>query len=289
MDASEMLLRNALEQSLAFEYLDGGEHRRQAPLSLGWVTEPYAVVGQVLSGGMCLECEDRAPLRIAPGGGYAIPPGLRNRAVVQKRGAVTFRWAHINFWILGSVNLFSLLEMPVAFAPEDGARIGAMNMELLRLSQAGDPLSLATLARRKEIGFRFLSLLLEQACPRSGQGDFFPRATRLIPILEYVRKNYGGKITREGLARMAHLSPTRFHAVFKDALGMAPLEYVQQFRLRKAQHLLIQTDLPVAEVGAETGYPDQFHFSRLFKAACGLNPSAYRRRGRQWQQRFLHA
>ena len=47
-------------------------------------------------------------------------------------------------------------------------------------------------------------------------------------------------------------------------------------RLRHAQELLLSTDASVAEVGVRSGFADQFHFSRQFKAAFGLSPRGYR-------------
>ena len=83
------------------------------------------------------------------------------------------------------------------------------------------------------------------------------------------------------LARAVGVSTSRLHALFHDALGLSPLQYVQRQRLRRAQQLLAGSDLPVAEVGARAGFGDAFHFSRTFRRAFGEGPRAWRERSRR--------
>jgi AraC-like DNA-binding protein len=54
------------------------------------------------------------------------------------------------------------------------------------------------------------------------------------------------------------------------------MQYVRRRRLQLARELLTTTSLSIGEVAERSGYDDQFHFSRAFKQAHGVNPSAYR-------------
>ena len=60
-------------------------------------------------------------------------------------------------------------------------------------------------------------------------------------------------------------------------MGMAPGRYLQDLRLRKARSRLLSGDLAIKSVAAEVGYPDEFHFSRLFRKRFGRSPSEHRR------------
>lgn len=51
---------------------------------------------------------------------------------------------------------------------------------------------------------------------------------------------------------------------------------VAEVRVRQAAWWLLQSPLPIAEVGFVCGYADQAHFSRAFKAHTGWSPGAYR-------------
>ena len=54
------------------------------------------------------------------------------------------------------------------------------------------------------------------------------------------------------------------------------MEYLGRLRLERCTLALARSTVPVARVAADAGYADQSHFSRRFRRAYGLAPSAYR-------------
>jgi AraC family transcriptional regulator len=40
--------------------------------------------------------------------------------------------------------------------------------------------------------------------------------------------------------------------------------------------MLAESDLPIAEVGAEVGYASQSHFTKIFREATGMTPREFR-------------
>ena len=64
---------------------------------------------------------------------------------------------------------------------------------------------------------------------------------------------------------------------FKAVMNMSPSEYIRRFRVAKAMELLSDTDLPIAQIAAETGFSDISLFSRVFKNTVGLPPASYRK------------
>lgn len=99
----------------------------------------------------------------------------------------------------------------------------------------------------------------------------------IYKILSYVNENYKEPITTTELAEITGLSPDYMARRFKQSLNMSPAEYVRRFRIARAMELLCTTDTPVAEVAGMTGFSDVSLFSRVFKQAVGLPPSAYRK------------
>ncbi|WP_235716000.1 AraC family transcriptional regulator [Acetivibrio cellulolyticus] len=95
---------------------------------------------------------------------------------------------------------------------------------------------------------------------------------------EYIEVNFKQKITLEKLALIANLSPTYFHKVFTDTLGITPTEYVTKVRIDKAKELLVKTNLPVYEIAFECGYENIPYFSYTFKNRINLAPSEFRKR-----------
>lgn len=65
--------------------------------------------------------------------------------------------------------------------------------------------------------------------------------------------------------------------LFRQVVGVPPGEFVRGIRHREACKLLRDTEWTVEEVGAQVGYPDIHHFSRLFRANEGISPRAYRK------------
>jgi AraC-like DNA-binding protein len=51
-------------------------------------------------------------------------------------------------------------------------------------------------------------------------------------------------------------------------------------RINQAKKRLIETDDSIAEIAEQTGYYDQFYFSRDFKRMTTVTPSGYRQRER---------
>lgn len=70
-----------------------------------------------------------------------------------------------------------------------------------------------------------------------------------------------------------------YHALrlrFKQLTGMSPRAFITSMRISLAKDLLIFSDLPIGEISLQSGYPDQFYFSRIFKQQVGLSPREYR-------------
>ena len=64
---------------------------------------------------------------------------------------------------------------------------------------------------------------------------------------------------------------------FKQATGLALIDYVQNLRIEEAKRLLESTDRAVDEISYEIGYEDASFFRRLFKRRTGVAPAQYRR------------
>jgi len=80
--------------------------------------------------------------------------------------------------------------------------------------------------------------------------------------------------------QLSGLSERTFSRRFKQATGMAPIEYVHTLRLEEAIQLLESNDDPVEAVAQEVGYEDAAFFGRLFRRKVGVTPTQYRKRFR---------
>lgn len=79
------------------------------------------------------------------------------------------------------------------------------------------------------------------------------------------------------LAQALGLSLRSLNRRFRQATGMSPGAYLQQQRLNTARDLLRTSNLSIAEVAAQAGYPDSGYFCRLFRETMKQTPREYRR------------
>lgn len=79
------------------------------------------------------------------------------------------------------------------------------------------------------------------------------------------------------LARAAHVDAAYLSRAFRRAEGCTMGEYRRRLRTRKAARLLGKCQMPLAEVAFVTGFADQSHLSRVFKAEFGVTPLRYQR------------
>ncbi len=72
--------------------------------------------------------------------------------------------------------------------------------------------------------------------------------------------------------------------LFKKEVGVTPLEYMTQMRMKKAELMLTAMwsgDYTIAEIGELCGFDDALYFSRVFKKTYGCSPSVFAKNGGQ--------
>lgn len=79
------------------------------------------------------------------------------------------------------------------------------------------------------------------------------------------------------LAERLGLGRRKLERHFREALGMAPLQADRVIRLEQAKHLLRTTGRSATRIAADTGFSDLPHLIRVFRAAEGTTPEAFRR------------
>jgi AraC-like DNA-binding protein len=102
---------------------------------------------------------------------------------------------------------------------------------------------------------------------------------RVACSIQYMNEHLDRTLRMKTLAELANLSTAHFTAVFRDVMGASPRDYLLFLRMHRARLLLSETDLSIKEIAFRVGYPDPFHFSRVFKAFTSRSPRAYRAGG----------
>ena len=104
---------------------------------------------------------------------------------------------------------------------------------------------------------------------------------RLEELTAYLNRCYADKITGKQLESMIGMNFDYLNRTFRRLNGRSIFQYLTWVRINRAKELLAATDMKLWEIAAETGFSDQFYFSRQFKKHTGMPPAFYARgRGR---------
>lgn len=97
-------------------------------------------------------------------------------------------------------------------------------------------------------------------------------------IRQHVLSHPQWRWTVSEMAKMMSLSPSRFHAVYKEVFGTAPMHDVIEAKIEYAKSLLLSDKrYPLPQVAEMLGYNDQYHFIRQFRTETGMTPGVFRK------------
>lgn len=127
---------------------------------------------------------------------------------------------------------------------------------------------------KREVVFRLLETdqgdLLRSLASRTSN------AHRVERVIRHLNRNLARPVAIADMARIAHMSESSFHRVFKEVTSMAPLQYLKRSRLQRARDLLLSEESNASEAALAVGYRSASQFSREFKALFGVPPSRAR-------------
>ncbi|MBB6253653.1 helix-turn-helix domain-containing protein [Nitrospirillum iridis] len=131
-----------------------------------------------------------------------------------------------------------------------------------------------------------LSLMLHMAQTYGGMVSLAPPGGRRMGGLsqwqearakDFLVANLTGDVAMAEVAAQCGLSRSHFIKAFRETTGQTPYRWLMDRRVDRARDLL-RGPLPIAEVALACGFADQSHLTRVFAAATGLPPAAWRRR-----------
>ncbi|WBG92499.1 AraC family transcriptional regulator [Pantoea piersonii] len=116
------------------------------------------------------------------------------------------------------------------------------------------------------------SILICNACPGVMSGLADERVSAAIRAI-HARPEHSW--TGAELAKAAAMSRSAFFVRFREAVGVAPMDYLLTWRMALAKKLLRGKDMTVAEVAEHVGYRSASAFSVAFSRHAGITPVKY--------------
>ena len=97
----------------------------------------------------------------------------------------------------------------------------------------------------------------------------------LIRCLALVEDACGEAWSVDAAARAVGVHPVHLAREFRRRFGQTFGDYLQKARVRAACARIVGCDEPLAATAAHTGFADQSHLCKVFKARVGCTPSAF--------------
>lgn len=108
---------------------------------------------------------------------------------------------------------------------------------------------------------------------------------RIAFVVNYIRENISNKLSVKELSKKAYLSESQFYRVFKNELGVTPVDFINEIRVNLASSLLHDPTKKVKEIYLQCGFNSLSYFSRIFKRKFSMTPSEYQDHLKEISQR----
>lgn len=208
-----------------------------------------------------------------------LPPGTHHSEAWEESGSYQLLW-------LGVMQDYFTVFISERYKIREGARGTADASYFSLLEQVFLELQKKDFCYR-EIVVSYLTLFFVTVL-RTFQSD-----SPLIPpwkqqivedVHSYLARNLKAQISLDEISNHVGLSPNYLCALFREQKGKTIFEHLADLRLKKAQFLLRNTQLPIYSVAEQVGYSCQFAFSKFFRKAMGISPTSYRKMNKEEQR-----
>lgn len=100
---------------------------------------------------------------------------------------------------------------------------------------------------------------------------------RLLRLCAFIESSLSEDLSLAVLSSEIGMSPDHLIRTFRRQFGETPHSYVTRRRIEHAKHLLVSTNIPIAELALSLGFSDQSHLTLTFRRMVGVGPAQYRR------------
>ena len=107
-------------------------------------------------------------------------------------------------------------------------------------------------------------------------GDY-KNKQKIQQALHYIHENYNKNLNMAVVTNYISMNYSLFSYTFKQYTGKNFVDYLKNLRVNEAKKLLTETDMMIMDISRAVGYDNEKHFTKVFKAECGVSPSEYRK------------
>lgn len=104
---------------------------------------------------------------------------------------------------------------------------------------------------------------------------------RISNIIKYINKYFSEIHSIEQIAEQMHISKHHLCRVFKEAMGITMIDYLNNIKIKNACNFLESSDKDILEISQLCGFNSSAYFSNVFKKITGYSPLKYRQMRRK--------
>jgi AraC-like DNA-binding protein len=183
----------------------------------------------------------------------------------------------------GSERIYALLRSARVISSSDkelNAQVCAQLEQILKQSYSEEPAAeLFNTARVIDI-LVFLCRAApaqDNTCSPKRSSDRSAGLAKIRKSFDYIEAHYKEDIRLKDVARDAGFSEYYFSRLFKETMEVNFHQYLNEYRVRKAESLLTNSNYTVSEVAYGVGFSSISTFERLFRSMKGCSPQEFRK------------
>lgn len=100
---------------------------------------------------------------------------------------------------------------------------------------------------------------------------------RISDVVEFAQERIANPPSLAELADIAGMSVYQLDRRMKKLYDLPTGQWLLKIRIDQASRLLLNSDLPIADIAMDCGYGDQSAFTRQFRRTTGQTPSTFRK------------
>lgn len=89
--------------------------------------------------------------------------------------------------------------------------------------------------------------------------------------LQYIHDNYMRELRLKDMADYIGMNESYLSHIFKKEYGKGLITYLNEYRILKAQELIVSSDVSLNLIAESVGYTNYTYFSKVFKSVTGVN------------------
>jgi AraC family transcriptional regulator len=197
------------------------------------------------------------------------PAGVPHQDEIGPRGVKFFEIEVRDSWRKRLEDCSGALDR--AYEDRAGGQVLWLGMKLYRELHSGVADELATESLLGEL------LACVGCMPRERTSEGVGNCPRWLGrVIDKISAEYTGRLMLDQLGAEAGVHPVHLSRVFRKWMGQGIGEYVHRLRIRAACEQMLQSEMPIAEIGVAAGFADQSHFTRSFRRVTGMSPARFR-------------